>query len=148
MSTVLTKRLEVKTGFENGEPTKGSGTTVAISVVEVPALGAPVTKDDFSRFFRRRKKCELDSIATQPSVFDDAATLESYRPPPTWENAHRFDPTARWTWREEYVSFISFRGEDIRDKSELIYLVVQSCSVDRGLYVPLLSCLSSGTKLG
>jgi len=34
-------------------------------------------------------------------VFDDPKTLEIYRPPPVYENAHRFDPDARWTWREE-----------------------------------------------
>ncbi|KAF8685472.1 NADPH--cytochrome P450 reductase [Rhizoctonia solani] len=44
---------------------------------------------------------DLDSTATQPSVFDDSKTLEIYRPPASYENAHRFDPDARWTWREE-----------------------------------------------
>ncbi|KAJ7837429.1 major facilitator superfamily domain-containing protein [Mycena olivaceomarginata] len=44
---------------------------------------------------------DLDSIATQPSVFDDPVTLEAYRPPPQYENTHRFDAAARWTWREE-----------------------------------------------
>ncbi|KAH7336835.1 major facilitator superfamily domain-containing protein [Rhizoctonia solani] len=44
---------------------------------------------------------DLDSTATQPSVFDDPNTLEVYRPPASYENAHRFDPDARWTWREE-----------------------------------------------
>lgn len=57
-----------------------------------------------SRFaFWRKDRRDMDSIATQPSVFDDTTTLEKYRPPPSYENAHRFDPSARWTWREELV---------------------------------------------
>lgn len=51
-----------------------------------------------------RNNAGLDGIATQPSVFDDPSTLAIYRPPASYENTHRFDPTARWTWREEFVS--------------------------------------------
>jgi hypothetical protein len=61
-----------------------------------------------SRSFRQKifqkHRIDLDSVATQPSVFDDPVTLEVYRPPPEYENTHRFDPDARWTWREEKVS--------------------------------------------
>ena len=56
-------------------------------------------------FWRRMAKHDLDAIATQPSVFDDPVTLEVYRPPQSYENAHRFDPNARWTFREERVGF-------------------------------------------
>jgi hypothetical protein len=52
-------------------------------------------------------KHDLDAIATQPSVFDDPDTIELYRPPQSYENAHRFDPNARWTFREERVKFPS-----------------------------------------
>jgi hypothetical protein len=57
-----------------------------------------------TRFWRRMAKHDLDAVATQPSVFDDPVTLELYRPPQSYENAHRFDPNARWTFREEKVS--------------------------------------------
>ncbi|KAJ8472610.1 hypothetical protein ONZ45_g16592 [Pleurotus djamor] len=77
-----------------------------------PPLGAPVA--DQPRFFWQRLKRhdkDLDAIATQPSVFDEPAGLEAYKPPSEYENAHRFDPSARWTWREELrvVRKIDFR---------------------------------------
>lgn len=56
-------------------------------------------------FWRRMAKHDLDAIATAPSVFDNPITLELYRPPQSYENAHRFDPNARWTFREERVGF-------------------------------------------
>lgn len=56
------------------------------------------------RLWQSRSDRDLDSIATQPSVFDDPTTLEVYRPPASYENTHRFDPAARWTWRDETVS--------------------------------------------
>nr|VWO98472.1 Laccase-2 (EC (Benzenediol:oxygen oxidoreductase 2) (Diphenol oxidase 2) (Urishiol oxidase 2) [Ganoderma boninense] len=85
---------------DSGSITKGSFSPTT-SVLEVPPEAASVPLKE-TRSFWRKPKHELDSIATQPSVFDDPVTLEIYRPPAVWENVHRFDPSARWTWREEY----------------------------------------------
>ena len=75
---------------------------------EIPELGTPVQPGSLARAFAfwRRDKLDLDAIATQPSVFDDPVSLEVYRPPPRYENTHRFDPLARWTWREEKVGLL------------------------------------------
>ncbi|CCM03641.1 uncharacterized protein FIBRA_05785 [Fibroporia radiculosa] len=98
MSTVL--RAAVNRD-RNSELTNDDGKlSPTISLEEVPPLGTPI-EEGRNRFWRRPKR-DLDTIATQASVFDDPATLEVYRPPPVYENAHRFDPAARWTWREEY----------------------------------------------
>ena len=86
------------------------------SVTEVPPLGVPRDPNARISLFSHWKR-DPDAIATQPSVFDDPVTLELYRPPARYENAHRFDPMARWTWREELVgSFLTYSGSDDRAK--------------------------------
>lgn len=93
------------------------------------------------------KPQDLDAIATKRSVFDDDELGKFYAPPADYENAHRFDPTFRWTFREERavlrkVDFrillwvlIMFFGLNI-DRGNLGLAVSTTLLKDLGLYVP------------
>ena len=109
MSTVFTRVVRPPQQSPSDATDEKDSTLEKIDIGEevkqASSLGAPIEDDRthfWSRVFRSSKH-DLDSIATQPSVFDDPATLDIYRPPPSYENAHRFDSYARWTWREQKV---------------------------------------------
>lgn len=66
-----------------------------------PIKRGPVT-DAILRLLKRKQgdKDFLDDIATQGSVYD-GAQAQHYQPRADWENIEAFDPSFRWTWREE-----------------------------------------------
>ncbi|KAJ6619307.1 allantoate permease [Mycena sp. CBHHK59/15] len=53
--------------------------------------------------FNRRhfQPLDPDAVSTRRSVYDDPDLAPHYWPKKDYENLHRFDPQARWTYREE-----------------------------------------------
>ncbi|RAL14691.1 putative MFS transporter [Aspergillus homomorphus CBS 101889] len=77
---------------------------------------------------RKKKKFDLDAIATTRSVFDDSNLARFYQPHSDYENLHRFDPSERWTYREERA---------VRRKTDLkillwIFVMFFGLNLDRG----------------
>ncbi|GAA5822225.1 hypothetical protein JCM3770_005857 [Rhodotorula araucariae] len=76
---------------------------------------------------KRKAIYELDAVATQESVFDGPLS-EHYQPSAEWENKDAFDPSLRWTNREE---------RDVRRKIDLkiflwVLVMFFALDIDRG----------------
>jgi hypothetical protein len=92
-------------GLHNDPERHGSSTSSKERLPEVPldplALVSPTQA--ITSLFKKREKKDPNDIATQPSVFDDPEQAKFFQPHPKYENLHRFNPAARWTWAEEKV---------------------------------------------
>ncbi|KAL7619763.1 hypothetical protein AAE478_010305 [Parahypoxylon ruwenzoriense] len=74
MATVLIQNIGIKKS--------ATASTTPLDSGAVPPLGVP---NDEKRFwFQRTKEFDPDSIANQPSVFDDPLTAEKYQPREDW----------------------------------------------------------------
>lgn len=111
MTTVLSS-LEIPRHSEEKRESLSSSSSV--NEEKLP-LGVPIENVGGGLWAKwtRKSDFDLDSIATQPSVFDSPLTCEVYRPPSQYENAHRFDPNARWSWREEKVPCLCMQWFDL-----------------------------------
>jgi hypothetical protein len=119
--TIKKAQSETEASSLDGADSKSTekNNNVTETIVEPLPLGEPI-KDGRKNWWSRSPPVDLDAIATQTSVYDDPEVAKLYQPRPDWENLHRFDPSVRWTWREEKVSLTSWSESNPENKMLII----------------------------
>ncbi|OLN92096.1 putative transporter YIL166C-like protein 1 [Colletotrichum chlorophyti] len=97
MATALSTNPAIESASDSSDSV--NKTVPKETVTAIAPLGKPRPERKF--WFQKRKDYDATAIATLPSVYDDPALAPQYQPQKTWENIHRFNPEARWTWAEE-----------------------------------------------
>ncbi|XPS95138.1 hypothetical protein M3J09_004431 [Ascochyta lentis] len=94
-------------GIDGKQPVKETATVTNLATAETQRMEAALG-DYILRFLRvrnvpRKDIYDLDAVATQPSIWDseNVDELKNLHIHPQWENWSAFDPSFRWSWREE-----------------------------------------------